>query len=110
MAQAFDLVLSPGIIDEVERALVLPKIRKYLREPNEALRWLADVVAVADLVQDTGNVTDVCRDPADDVVLAVAIEGRAGVMVTGDDDFLTLGEYEGIAIVAPRPFLDMMKG
>jgi predicted nucleic acid-binding protein len=61
MAQAFDLVLSPGIIDEVERALVLPKIRKYLREPNEALRWLADVVAVADLVQDTGNVTDVCR-------------------------------------------------
>jgi hypothetical protein len=110
MAQGFDLVLSPGIIDEVERALVLPRIRKYLREPDEALRWLADIVAVADLVQDTGNVTNVCRDPADDVVLAAAVEGRAGILVTGDEDLLTLGEYEGIAIVAPRPFLDLIKG
>ncbi|CAN5146418.1 hypothetical protein BH24PSE2_BH24PSE2_06690 [soil metagenome] len=110
LAQAFELVLSPGIIEEVETALVLPKIHKYLRDPGEALRWLADVVAVADLVQDTGNVTGVCRDPADDVVLAAAIEGRAGAIVTGDDDLLALGEYTGIIIVAPRPFLGLIEG
>lgn len=110
LAQAFELVLSAAIIEEVETALALRKIRKYLREPDEALRWLADIVALADLVQDTGNVTGVCRDPADDVVLAAAVEGRAGVIVTGDDDLLALGEYAGIIIVAPRPFMDLIKG
>ena len=108
--QAFELVLSPAIIAEVEKALGLPKIRRYLREPDEALLWLADLAAFADLVQDTGGVAGVCRDPADDVVLAAAVEGRAGAIVTGDADLLTLGEYEGIAIVTPRAFLDLIKG
>ncbi len=108
--QAFELVLSPAIIAEVEKALGLAKIRRYLREPDEALHWLADLVALADLVQDTGGVAGVCRDPADDVVLAAAVEGRAGAIVTGDADLLTLGEYEGIVIVTPRAFLDPIEG
>ena len=105
LTQSFDLILSPRIIEEVEIALALPKIRKYLREPGEASRWLADIVALADLVQDTGNVSGVCRDPADDVVLAAAMEGRADNIVTGDEDLLVLGDFEGIAIVTPRSFL-----
>jgi uncharacterized protein len=109
LTQAFELILSPGIIEEVEIALALPKIRKYLREPEEAPRWLADIVALADLVQDTGNITGVCRDPADDVVLAAAVEGRADKIVTGDDDLLVLGDFEGIAIVTPRGFLDTIR-
>ena len=110
LAQAFELILSPGIIAEVETALVLPKIRKYLREPDEASRWLADIVAIADLVLDTGNVKGVCRDLSDDLVLAAAVEGRVGVIVTGDDALRALGEYEDIVIVAPRTFLDQIRG
>jgi putative PIN family toxin of toxin-antitoxin system len=53
---AFDLVLSPAIVAEVKTALGLPKVRKYLREPAEALLWLADVAAIADLVEDSGAV------------------------------------------------------
>jgi len=108
--QAFELVLSPAIIAEVERALGLAKIRRYLREPDEALLWLSDLVALTDLVQDKGGVAGVCRDPADDVVLAAAAEGRAGAIVTGDADLLTLGEYGGIAILTPRAFLDLIEG
>ncbi|HEY5567775.1 MAG TPA: hypothetical protein VIM81_11100 [Gammaproteobacteria bacterium] len=33
-----------------------------------------------------------------------------GVIVTGDDDLLALGEYEDIVIVAPRTFLDQIRG
>ncbi len=102
---AFDLVLSSAIVAEVERALRLAKIRKYLREPDEALLWLADIVALADLVEDTGRVKGVCRDPADDAVLGAAGEGRASAIVTGDDDLLALGEFEGVVILTPRAFL-----
>jgi uncharacterized protein len=106
--QAFDLVLSPTIIAEVEKALRSKKMQRYLRTPAEAGLFLADVVAVADLVQDTGSVAGVCRDPDDDIVLAAAVEGRASVIVTGDEDLLVLGEYDGIALMTPRPFLDLI--
>lgn len=108
--RAFELVLSPAIVAEIGRALRLPRIRRYLRESDDALHWLADLVALADLVQDTGGVAGVCRDPADDVVLAAAVEGRAATVVTGDADLLTLAEFRGIAIVTPRAFLDLITG
>jgi putative PIN family toxin of toxin-antitoxin system len=107
---AFALVLSPAIVAEVEAALKLPKIRKYLREPDEALLWLADLAAIADLAADTGRAKGVCRYPEDDAVLSAAVEGRAGAIVTGDADLLVLEAYEGIAIVTPRAFLDLIKG
>jgi putative PIN family toxin of toxin-antitoxin system len=107
---AFELVLSPSIITEVEEALKLPKVRKYVRAPGEAVLWLADLAAVADLANDTGRVKGVSRDPDDDAVLSAAMEGRANVIVTGDEDLLALEEYEGIAILTPRAFLEMMNG
>ncbi len=107
---AFELVLSPGIVAEVEAALKLRKIRRYLHEPDEALLWLADLAALADLADDTNRAKGVCRDPDDDAVLSAAIEGRADVIVTGDADLLVLEEHDGIAIVTPRAFLDLLRG
>jgi putative PIN family toxin of toxin-antitoxin system len=107
---AFQLVLSPGIVAEVEAALKLRKIRRYLREPDEALLWLADLTALADLADDTGRAKGICRDPGDDAVLSAAIEGRADAIVMGDADLLVLEEHEGIAIVPPRAFLDLLRG
>jgi putative PIN family toxin of toxin-antitoxin system len=102
-------VLSPRIVAEVETALKLRQIRKYLREPDEAVLWLADLAAIADLADDTDRAKGVCRDPADDAVLSAAIEGRADVIDTGDADLLALEEHEGIAIVTPRVFLDLWR-
>jgi putative PIN family toxin of toxin-antitoxin system len=106
---AFELLLSPSVIGEVEAALKLPKIQKYLADPDAALLWLADLAALADLADDTGRAKGVCRDPEHDAVLSAAIEGRADVIVTGDADLLELEEHEGIAIVTPRAFLELIE-
>lgn len=50
----------------------------------------------------------VCRDADDDWVLATAVAAKAEVIVTGDDDLLSLGSYEGIAILRPRDFLSLL--
>lgn len=105
---AFTLVISPAIVAEIEAALGLTKIRRYLRDPDEAPLWLADILVIADLVEDTGAVVGICRDPADDMVLSAAREGRAELIVTGDADLLALVECEGIAIVTPRAFLALL--
>lgn len=107
---AFELVLSPSIVTEVEEALKLPKLRRYIGDPDEAVLWLADLGALADLANDTGRAKGVCRDPDDDAVVSAAVEGRAEVIVTGDADLLALEEYEGIEIVTPRAFLKMIEG
>ncbi len=106
--RAFELVLSAAIAEEARRALVQPRVRKYLRDPKDAPLWLADIVALADLVEDTGRAAGACRDQADDKILSAAAEGRADVVVTGDQDLLALQDYEGISIVTPRAFLDLL--
>jgi len=107
--QAFELVLSHGSLAEVERALSQARIRKYLRDPEDARLCLANIAAVADMVEDTGRVAGACRDPADDRVLAAALEGRASALVTRDRDLLALQEYEGLTILPPRVFLDLLE-
>jgi len=53
-------------------------------------------------------VKDVSKDPDDDEYIAAAMEGRAGFVVAGDSDLLDVKEYEGIRIITPRAFLDLI--
>ena len=46
-----------------------------------------------------------CRDPNDDHVLATAVAVQADVIVTGDKDLLTLGQFRTVRIVTARDFL-----
>lgn len=107
---AFELVLSPGIVEEVLRAFSYPKVRKYLRRGRDPGPWFEDFVLLGDMVAGEVAVTGVCRDPEDDKYLAAALEGRAGYVVTGDRRFLDLKEYERVRIVTPRAFLDILGG
>jgi predicted nucleic acid-binding protein len=47
----------------------------------------------------------VCRDPDDDAVLALGIAAQADMIVSGDDDLLSLGNFEGIPILSPAQAL-----
>jgi putative PIN family toxin of toxin-antitoxin system len=46
-----------------------------------------------------------CRDPKDDKFLALAVDGRADLMVTSDKDLLALHPFRGLAILEPADFL-----
>lgn len=104
---AFDIVLSPAIVDEVLRALAYPKVRKMLRGVDAQL-WFEDLVVLADLVPGAQRLTGICQDPDDDKRVAAALEGRATCVVTGDRAFLDLGEHAGVEILSPRAFLDRL--
>ena len=107
--QAFALVLTPTIVAEVKRAFRSKRLQRFIADPVQAQRFLADAQAVADLVEDTGRVLGACRDPDDDFILAAALEGRAQVIATGDADLLALLEYAGVAIASPRAVVKLLK-
>ena len=48
-------------------------------------------------------------DPADNRYLECAVEGEADFLVTGDRLLLNLGEYQGITILTPRAFLEVLQ-
>ena len=107
---AFEIVLSPAIVDETLRALTYAKVRRYLRGTVDAALWFEDIVLLAELVPGDYEMSAVSIDPDDDKYLAAALEGRATLVVTGDPDLLALEQYQGVRIVNPRAFLGLLGG
>jgi putative PIN family toxin of toxin-antitoxin system len=105
---AFEVVLSAPIVEEVLRALVYPKVRRFIRGDVEPELWFEDIVVLADLVGSDKTPPAVCEDPDDDKYIAAALEGRAAFIVTGDRELLKLKEYQDIRIVTPREFLGLL--
>jgi putative PIN family toxin of toxin-antitoxin system len=98
-----DLITSPPLLDELEEVLT----RKF-RFPSPVARQVrAEVETVSELVLPR-EVPKVLRDPDDDQVLAAAHAGAAEVIVTGDADLLELGSHEGVRIMTPREFQDLI--
>lgn len=64
-------------------------------------RVLAAVSATAEMVEATTRLSVIVDDPADDKFLALAIDGRADLIVSGDRHLLKLGTFRGVPIVRP---------
>lgn len=105
---AFEIILSAEIVEEVLQALAYPKIRKAVRGEVAAELWFEDILVLAHLITGDFKTVGVSEDPDDDKYIAAAIEGRAAFVVTGDPDLLDIGEHEGVRILNPRAFLDLL--
>jgi putative PIN family toxin of toxin-antitoxin system len=100
----FDLLTSPGQLDELVCVTRYPKIRERLA-PALAGRLINQLRDIAILIRDLPVVT-ASPDPDDNYLLAMAAAGSADFLVTGDKrDLLALKLYEGTKIVTVRDFL-----
>lgn len=48
-----------------------------------------------------------CRDPMDNKFLELAVNGKAGLIVSGDKDLLSMISYEGTRIITAAEFLNI---
>ena len=94
------VVTSTPLLDELEQTLRA----KFTLGP-EANAFLEQLRVRVRLVEPTALPSPASRDADDDVVLATAVAAGAAVVVTGDQDLLVLGRYNGIDIISPREFL-----
>lgn len=103
----FDIVASEHIVDGVSRALTKPYWRKRL-DIHDIEERLSRIRALMDLADPVDDIHGIAEDDEDDLVLATAVAANADYLVTGDKYLLRIGAFQGIPIVSPREFLNLM--
>ena len=108
--ERFHLVMSPAILEEIDRVLRYPKIRRRHRWQAEHLRlFIEDLARLGILTPGELQLNVIAEDPSDNRYLECAIEGDADYLVSRDQHLLRLGAYRKIAILTPRTFLDILE-
>jgi putative PIN family toxin of toxin-antitoxin system len=98
----FELVVSPKLLSELQRALGYAKLQRYIdaEESAQYIAWLRDAAL---LVEDPGGDPPArSADPEDDYLLALAASQQAH-LVSGDRHLLQLADERPIH--SPAEFL-----
>lgn len=100
------LLFSQELLEEFITVVKRPKIRKYIskRELEDVLETIDEV---AEFVKVTSEV-EMCRDPKDNFLLSLAIDGNADYLLTGDEDLLVLEKVGSSEIKTISYFFDLV--
>lgn len=107
-ARAYELIVSPHILTEVEHTFQ----GRYFQRRMSQEQIAADLLLLqtdASLIPITLQVHGVATHREDDLVLATAVSAQADYLVTGDTKLQHLGSYEGVQILSPRAFLELLR-
>jgi uncharacterized protein len=107
---AATLCVSPAVLAELEEVLQRDKFQKRIGEggrssPEIISRFRA---AALNVEGHAIPVPSTLRDPDDIHVLACAVDAGADAIVTGDNDLLSMGAFEGIPILTARQALEKL--
>ena len=104
--KAFDnavILTSVDCLAEFDAVLSRRKFDRYVAI-KERLDFLEFIVGSSKLVA-VDYTIKACRDPKDNMILEVAVNGNADMIVTGDLDLLALGSFQSIPILTPAQYL-----
>ncbi|MCP3964510.1 MAG: putative toxin-antitoxin system toxin component, PIN family [bacterium] len=95
-------------LGEALEVLQRPRMVKKYGLTSERVEALRDLLVLhGECIEPRRKIT-VCRDADDDAFLEVAVAGAADVIVTGDEDLRVLDPFEGIPIIEPRRFVELL--
>jgi putative PIN family toxin of toxin-antitoxin system len=98
----YQLIVSEQLFRELDRAIRKPSLERQINHADhEKLLFL--LRTDAELV-DVHSVVEICRDPKDNFLLALAKDGDADYLITGDEDLRVLKEFGKTKIVTLTDF------
>ena len=106
-----NLYTAEEILQETRRVL-LEKThirRKYAYRDEDVDEFLESIREISTIVFNLPNLRVVERDPKDDMVVACAVAANAAYIVSRDRHLLDIEKYEGIEIVSPETFMQVLR-
>jgi putative PIN family toxin of toxin-antitoxin system len=101
--QGGEVLLSTPLANEISTILHRRKFNRYFSEEQRET-FLIALVQSSKLVEVIETI-QACRDPKDNMLLELAVSGKADALITGDTDLLVLNPFKKIAILQPEAFL-----
>ena len=95
------LVLSKPIVDELLRVLA----RKFARDAEQLARTAIFLADISEMVRPTRRL-HVFKNEPDNRVLGCAVAAHAAAIVTGDRQMLAQRNFDSIAIISLRTYLE----
>lgn len=101
------LIASEEIIGEFSRVIKRPKFKLSEEQQKIFVRFVSNLATVVETRSDFKIVKD---DPADNIILNCALDGKADYIVSGDDDLLNLKNFRGIKIITTKEMIEVLEG
>ena len=99
------VVVSQDILDEVG-----DKLQNKIKIPSKIVKEiLVFLKKNAHFERPASLSSDSCRDPDDVRILGLAVSARCEYLVSGDQDLLALGSFQGVPVLSPRQFYDKLR-
>ena len=106
-AEKVRLLFSTELITEIQQTITKPRLKKYFGT-NALEEMLSTFEPFIDLIEVQSIVT-ICRDPKDNFLLAIAKDGKADYLLTGDNDLLDLKKFGKTKIITIVNFIETTK-
>jgi putative PIN family toxin of toxin-antitoxin system len=97
------LIFSNELLEEFLEVTKRPKFRRFF--PQTAVEELIELFDEYAVFVNTNTKVKACRDPKDNFLLSLAIDGKANFLLTGDEDLLVLEKYGDTVISTISDFL-----
>ncbi|MGH7596858.1 MAG: putative toxin-antitoxin system toxin component, PIN family [bacterium] len=108
--EEFQIIVSSAIMQEYRRVLFLPEVLADSRTTEtEINELLAALDANAIFVPGALDLRVISKDPTDDKFFVAAVEGEADYIITKEQAWKKLKTYQGIRIVSPSKFYEILK-
>ncbi|WP_291105204.1 MULTISPECIES: putative toxin-antitoxin system toxin component, PIN family [unclassified Flavobacterium] len=107
LAENTRILFSSELVEELQATITKPKLQKYFSE-NALEEMLTVFDPYIDFITVKSKVV-ICRDPNDNFLLALAKDGKANYLLTGDNDLLDIGKYEQTIIIKISEFFEQIK-
>ena len=101
------ILFSTELLNEIQSVAAKPKLKKYFSAEamEEMLYAFEDYITLVDIKSDI----QMCRDPKDNFLLSLALDGKADYLITGDKDLLALNSFGKTKICSITFFLTHLK-
>ena len=104
------ILISENILSEIVNVLNKEsKFQKYILNLKLSVEEiLRTILSISDLIETKTKLDLIKADPKDNIILEVALDGKAEYIISYDNHLLNMMEFRGIKIISPGEFLKII--
>jgi putative PIN family toxin of toxin-antitoxin system len=101
-----ELFITNEILEQLAGVMSRPK---FHTDKEGIEYYIKSIEEVSNKVVNNIKIQDGSRDKDDNIILECGMMGNVDYVITGNDDLLALKEYNGIKIVTPKEYLELIR-